>query len=76
MDNNASLTIAAARAAGYTVERGANRGTTDDRADRWYWYGGSMIRRTGVGYATRSAALADLARHIAINAEQARRAAI
>lgn len=48
-----------ARALGYTIERGAYHGTSDDRADRWYpvQIDGTVVDRRGEGYATKRDAL-------------------
>ena len=48
---------------GYRLVRGAYRGTTDDRIDRWYWDNerSSTIDRRGAGYRTRREALDTLA---------------
>ena len=55
-----AMTMRVARLHGWTIERGAYVGTTDDRADRWYAYRldtyGAIDRR-GSGYATRRDAL-------------------
>ena len=53
-------TLADARAAGYTIERGAYTGTTDDRADRWYAYRMDTyhaVDHRGAGYGTRAEAI-------------------
>lgn len=69
------MTTAQARGLGWTVERGAFSGTTDDRADRWYVYRLSTyhaVDRRGVGYRTRREALAALEEHLAIAAADIR----
>jgi hypothetical protein len=52
------MTEARARKAGYQITRGSYRGTSDDRADRWYieTITGPVDRR-GSGYRTRAEAL-------------------
>lgn len=62
-----TLTIAEARDAGYEVSRGAYRGTTDDRADRWYIdrVGLPLVDRRGGGYSTRADALWALTERLA-----------
>lgn len=63
------LTTAEARAAGYEVVRGAYRGTTDDRLDRWYieLIDARIISRLGSGYSTRADALWALTERLAAN---------
>lgn len=62
-----TITLAKARRLGWTIERGAYYGTTDDRADRWYVYRldtyGAVDRR-GPGFATRHEALKALDCHL------------
>lgn len=61
------LTTAEARDAGYAVVRGAYRGTTDDRLDRWYIErtDSRVISRLGSGYSTRADALWALTERLA-----------
>lgn len=51
---------------GHTIERGAYEGTSDDRADRWYWTcpEADAVDRTGRGYATQREAQAAVDAHI------------
>ena len=54
------ITLTEARRRGWTIERGAYTGTTDDRRDRWYVYrldAYNAVDRRGPGYATRREAL-------------------
>lgn len=55
-----ALTFEQARHRGWTIERGAYQGTTDDRHDRWYVYRidtHNAVDRRGSGYRTRREAL-------------------
>ncbi len=51
--------LTAARRDGLELVRGAYRGTTDDRADRWYWQSkeSDTVDRRGPGFTTRSEAI-------------------
>ena len=62
-----TITLAQARRRGWTIERGAYTGTTDDRRDRWYVYrldAYHAVDRRGPGFATRRAALEALEYHL------------
>ena len=55
------MKIKECRKRGWTIERGAYYGTTDNRADRWYaykWDTYHAIDRRGPGFPTRKAAIA------------------
>ncbi len=58
-----TLTMADAKRLGYKLVRGDYHGTTDNRADRWYWQhdDDQMSNRRAAGYPTEEDALAWLA---------------
>lgn len=61
------MTTRQARAAGYTITRGAYQGTPDDRLDRWYVerIDADAHDRRGPGYRTRREALEAVAEIVA-----------
>jgi len=61
------MTRSQATQLGYTLERGAYTGTTDDRADRWYWAheDDDSVDRRGGGFYTIRDALQSLKENLA-----------